>query len=120
MTTTRTLKFEPILTSREKRELTGEVFRQRELVELDFSGADLRGASFEESVLLRCSFAGADLRGARFVSCDLHAIDLGDAVLGDNHFVGTTLVDAVGMTPTMSRIVIEAGGTFQPGRASRR
>jgi uncharacterized protein YjbI with pentapeptide repeats len=114
------MKFEPILTSREKRELTGASFCQRELVELDFSGADLRGARFEQSVLVRCSFAGADLRGARFLSCDLHSIDFADAVLGDNRFDGTTIVDVGGMTATMTTIVADAGGTFQPRHASRR
>ena len=114
------MNFEPILTSREKRELTGEVFCKRELVDMDFSGADLRGARFEKTVLLRCSFAGADLRGARFLSCDLHSIDLGDAVLGDNRFDGTTLVDALGVTGPMSKMVADAGGTFQPGHASLR
>jgi uncharacterized protein YjbI with pentapeptide repeats len=120
MMTTATMKLEPIFTSREKRELTGEVFRSRELVDLDFSRADLRGACFEKTVLLRCSFAGADLRGARFLSCDLHGVDLAGAVLGDNRFDGTTLVDAFGLTAGARKIVADGGGTFQPGHASRR
>ena len=114
------MHFEAILTLREKRELTGEMFCNRELIDLDFSGADLRGALFEKSVLLRCSFAGADLRGARFLSCDLHCVDLGDAVLGDNRFDGTTLVEPIGLTPAASKLVADAGGTFQPDKASRR
>ena len=112
--------FESVLTAREKRELAGEVFCNRELIELDFSGSDLRGACFERSVLLRCSFAGADLRGARFLSCDLESIVLADAVLGDNRFDGTTLVEAIGVSASAREAIASGGGAFQLVRASRR
>ena len=113
-------RFEAVLTSREKRDLGGEVFCNRELVDLDFAGADLRGACFERSVLLRCSFAGADLRGARFVSCDLQSIDLADALLGGNRFDGTTFIEPVGMSASAREAIEGAGGAFQLDRASRR
>jgi uncharacterized protein YjbI with pentapeptide repeats len=113
-------RFESVLTSREKGELAGEVFCNRELVDIDFSGSDLRGASFERSVLLRCSFAGADLRGARFLFCDLHSVDLGDALLGGNRFDGTTLVEPVGVSASVRHAIAGAGGAFQLDRASRR
>lgn len=116
----RSERFESVLTAREKRDLAGELFCNRELVDLDFSGADLRGACFERSVLLRCSFAGADLRGARFLSCDLQSIDLADALLGGNRFDGTTLIEPVGVSASGREAIASAGGAFQLDRASRR
>ncbi len=52
--------FELILTSREKRELHHELFRDRVLVGIDLSGADLHGARFEQTILESCNLAGAD------------------------------------------------------------
>lgn len=114
------MTLESVLTSREKRALAGEVFCNRELVDLDFSDSDLRGACFERCILLRCSFARADLRGARFASCDLQAIDLADALLGGNRFDGTTLVEPFGVTADARAAIAVAGGAFQLGHASRR
>lgn len=51
-------------------------FLNRELVGLDFSGADLPDARFEKTTLSRCNFAGTDLRGASFVLCELRGVVL--------------------------------------------
>ena len=113
-------KLEPILTTREKRELHHEVFRDRTLVGLDLSGADLRGTRFERTSLATCNLAGADLRGAQFILCDLRSVDLTSACLGDNDFRGTMLVDTLGLSNGDQDLVEGCGGTFQNARASLR
>lgn len=112
--------FERILTSEEKAALRGAVFVHRDLVGMDFSGADLRGARFDKTLIAGCNLRGADLRGARFKLCDLREIVLTDALFGDNRFDGTTIVDAIGLS-TPTRILLEQwGATFQPVHASHR
>lgn len=92
----------------------------RELVGVDFSGADLRDARFERTILDRCNLMGADLRGATFISCELRDVIFVDALFEDGRFDGTTIVDAVGLTDA-SRVLIErAGGALQPIHASLR
>jgi uncharacterized protein YjbI with pentapeptide repeats len=112
--------FEPILTGKEKATLRGERFVNRELVDMDFSGADLRGARFEGTLLARCNLAGADLRGACFKLCDLRGVVFADAVFGDNRFDGTTFVDVVGLNAASRALIEHGGGTFQPVHASPR
>lgn len=112
--------FEPILTSREKRELHHELFRDRVLVGLDLSGADLHGARFEQTILESCTLAGADLRGAQFVLCDVRGVDLTRAQLGGNDFRGTMLTNVVGLSEEERASIEGAGGTFQHARASLR
>lgn len=112
--------FEPILTPREKRELHHEIFRDRVLVGLDLSGADLRGARFERTILGSCNLAGADLRGAQFVLCDVRSVDLTSANLGENDFRGTMLMDVVGLSKEDRRLIECAGGAFQQAHASLR
>jgi uncharacterized protein YjbI with pentapeptide repeats len=112
--------FERVLTSEEKTGLRGETFRNRELVGMDFSGADLRGVTFERTMLLCCNLSHADLRGARFLLCELHAVVLANTVFGDNRFDGTTLVGVVGLDSVDRALIADAGGTFQPVNASSR
>lgn len=112
--------FEPILTSREKRDLHHQVFRDRELVGLDLSGADLRSARFERTLLSSCNLAGADLRGAQFVLCDVRSVDLTSAELGENDFSGTMLMDVAGLSDADRTQIQGAGGAFQNAHASLR
>jgi hypothetical protein len=106
------ITFEPILTSLEKRELRGPSFRERVLVGLDLSGADLRDARFEHTLLESCNLAHADLRGV------LHVLQpppaRAGARLGDNRFVGTTLTRIAGLTKDDCVAIQQAGGVFQP------
>src|SRR5271167_1266394 len=110
--------FEPILTSREKRELRDEVFRRRALVGVDLADADLRGARFESVSLERCNLAGADLRGAQFIGCDLREVVLTATKLGDNRFHGTTVCGGIGLSEESRLAIIHAGGVVQPLHAS--
>lgn len=112
--------FEPIFTTREKRELHHERFADRELVGVDLSGADLRSTRFERTVLASSSLAGADLRGAEFVLCDLRSVDFSGVELGDTDFRGTMLTDVVGLSEESRALIVTAGGAFQHARASLR
>jgi uncharacterized protein YjbI with pentapeptide repeats len=114
------IAFERILTTQEKTELRGNVFRDCELVGVDLAAADLREARFERVVLADCNLAGADLRGAHFVLCDLRGVVLKGAQLGDNRFDGTILVEVAGLTTDDRRLVERQGGAFQQVRASQR
>jgi uncharacterized protein YjbI with pentapeptide repeats len=112
--------FESILTAREKRDLSNEVFRERDFVGVDLSGADLRGARFERVSLHACTLAGADLRGAHFIMCDLSQVLLGDAKLGDNRFYGTTLREVAGISDDARLTIVREGGVFlHPSSSSR-
>ena len=111
---------ESILTSREKRELHHELFRNRVLVGLDLSGADLRNARFEGTVLETCNLAGANLRGAQFILCDVRSVDLTSVELGENDFRGTMLMDVVGLSEQDRSHIQCAGGAFQHASASLR
>jgi BTB/POZ domain-containing protein KCTD9 len=111
---------ERVLTAEEKASMEGELFVNRELVDVDFSGADLRGAVFEKTLLTRCNLAGADLRGARFILCDLHGVVLAAVRLDDARFDGTTLVEVVGLDPPTRVLIERCGGSFQQARASLR
>lgn len=112
--------FEPILTSREKRDLHHERFLDRELVGVDLSGADLRSTYFERTLLASCNLAGADLRGAQFVLCDVRSVDLTNVQVGDNDFRGTMFTDVVGLSEESRTLIRATGGTFQHGVASLR
>ncbi|CAN5783209.1 hypothetical protein BH11MYX4_BH11MYX4_14110 [soil metagenome] len=112
--------FESILTSREKRELHHELFRDRVLVGFDFSGADLRRARFEGTILESCNLAGADLRGAQFILCDIRSVDLTTAELGENDFSGSMLTDVWGLSEEGRALIHSAGGALQPPLASLR
>jgi uncharacterized protein YjbI with pentapeptide repeats len=114
------LTFEPILTSREKRDLHHELFQDRTLVGLDLSGADLRGARFERTVLATCTLAGADLSGAQFILCELRSVDFTNAKFGENEFRGSMLTDVVGLSDGDRQLVQGAGGSFQHASASLR
>jgi len=101
-----TQAYEHILTTKEKARLRGQAFKDRELVGVDLSGADLRDALFERVVLRECTLAGADLRGTQFVLCDFHGVRL--------------LVDVDGLSESDRVDVESAGGCFQPTYTSRR
>lgn len=120
MTSTPSPAFEKVLTAREKSELQHALFRHREVVGVDLANADLRGAHFDGVVLERCDLTGADLRGARFTLCELRDVVLAESILDGNRFDGSTFVDVVGLTASDRKVIEECGGTFQPGRASRR
>jgi len=101
-----------ILTCLEKRELAGQVFRDQQFDEVDFSGANLSGARFESVSLQSCDFRHADLRGAAFINCDLRGACLFEAALGDNDFVGSWFAGVAGLTVEQIRYVFRKGGTF--------
>ncbi len=113
------MRFEQILSSREKRELCGEVFRDRDFVGIDLSGADLRNARFENVQFVSCNLGGADLRATQFVLCVLRDVVLSGAQLGENLFYGTTLTEIGGLTEEARRDVVRAGGAFKPSASSR-
>lgn len=112
--------FERIFSEDEKAALRGESFVHREFVGVDLVGADLRGARFQGTSLVRCNLMGADLRGAQFVLCDLSAVVLSDAILGDNRFDGSTFVDTIGVTDAARKLIEASGGTFLHPYASQR
>lgn len=113
------MRFERILSAREKCELQGAVFRDRDLSGLDFSGADLRNARFENVHLASCNLSGADLRGAQFIVCALRDVVLSGALLGENLFYGTVLTEIGGLTEDARREVERAGGAFGPFTSRR-
>ena len=113
-------RFERVLSESEKAALRDGVFVNRELAGMDLTRADLRGTHFERTRLARCDLANADLRGAQFILCEIEGVILADAVLGDNRFDGTTLVDVHGLAPASRALIERAGGTFLPSRASLR
>jgi uncharacterized protein YjbI with pentapeptide repeats len=106
------MRFERVLSPREKRELRGNVFRDCDLVGIDLSGADLRNARFENVQLVSCNLSGADLRAAQFVLCALRDVVLSGARLGGNLFYGTVLTEIGGLTEDARRAVERAGGAF--------
>ena len=113
--------FESIFTSREKRNLRGEIFRELELVGMDLTGADLRGARFEKVLLERCDLTGADLRGAHFILCVLREVVMTDTKLGgDNRFYGTTICDVVGLSEEHRLAILRDGGILEHVHASPR
>ncbi|MBX3227054.1 MAG: pentapeptide repeat-containing protein [Labilithrix sp.] len=112
--------FERVYSQEEKAALRGEVFTHRELVGVDFAGADLRGSRFQGTSLVRCNFKDADLRGARFVLCDFTGVVLTDAILGDNRFDGSTFADMIGVEAPTQTLIEKNGGTFLPPHASSR
>ena len=112
--------FERVFSPEEKAALRGEIFTHRELVGVDFAGADLRGAQFQGSTIVRCNFSEADLRGARFVLCDLTAVVVTDAIFSDNRFDGCTFAEMVGVTAPVQALIEKHGGTFFPPHASSR
>jgi uncharacterized protein YjbI with pentapeptide repeats len=101
-----------VLTSLEKRHLSGEIFRGLEINCLDFKGADLREARFESTSLCACDFSGADLRGAVFWDCDLRWARFDRAVFGDNSFKRSWLNGAEGITRSLFDYVRKSGGHF--------
>jgi uncharacterized protein YjbI with pentapeptide repeats len=113
-------RFESVFSAEEKAALRDEVFMNREFVDVDFSGADLRGARFERTTLVRCNLAATDLRGARFNLCNLREVVLTDAVFGDNRFDGTMFVEAVGLNDVTRALIEHGGGSFQRELASLR
>jgi uncharacterized protein YjbI with pentapeptide repeats len=115
-----TTLFERILTAREKTELAGQLVHDREIVGVDLSGADLRGAQFVRVVLDHCNLAGADLRGAHFIHCDLLFVVLSGVQTGDNRFVATTLVEAIGLPPDDRAAFERSGAVFRSEHASLR
>jgi uncharacterized protein YjbI with pentapeptide repeats len=112
--------FERVLTEQEKQELQQAVFRNRELVGMDLTHADLRGARFEGVVLERCDLTGADLRGARFILCELRDVVMVETQLAETCFDGTMLLGVLGLSEPERLEVVRGGGVEQPSRASHR
>ena len=111
---------ERVFSKEEKAGLCGEVFVNRELLEVDLASADLRAAHFKSTLLDRCDLTSADLRGTHFILCDFHRVNLTGAVLGETRFDGSTFVDPVGVDDRLRAVIESGGGTFLPGCASRR
>jgi uncharacterized protein YjbI with pentapeptide repeats len=101
-----------IFTDGEKHELAGQVFRDVQFDDVDFSGADLSGARFETVSLRNCDFKRADLRDVAFVDCDLRGASLHEAALGDNDFLGSWFAGVTGLSVQQIRYVFLKGGTF--------
>jgi uncharacterized protein YjbI with pentapeptide repeats len=120
MHTARATPFERVLTGQEKQELQQAVFRNRELVGIDLTHADLRGACFEGVILDRCDLTGADLRGARFILCELRDVVMAETQLGETRFDGTMLQGVVGLSESERLAVVRGGGVEQPPHASQR
>jgi uncharacterized protein YjbI with pentapeptide repeats len=106
------MKFEQVLSYREKRALRGKVFSGRCILGVDLAGADLRDAAFLNVQILSCNLADADLRGARFVGCTIRDVVLSRARLGLNVFLGTKLTEIGGLTDAQRREVELSGGLF--------
>lgn len=68
-------------------------FRKQNLVQLDFSDADLGGCNFQDAVFDGGSLRGASLRGVNFKGADLRSVELGSITLYDlnNFFQGACL-----------------------------
>ena len=72
--------------------LPGFSFRKSQLVQVDFSLADLAGCDFRDAVFDGSSLREANLTGARFEGADLRGADLGGLRLTDAaRFKGATV-----------------------------
>lgn len=101
-----------VFSAGEKKELTGQLFRELRLDRVDFSGADLREARFDTVSLRGSDFRGADLRGAVFTDCDLREADLHETLLDDARFEGSWVGGATGLTVEQVQLVSSRGGIF--------
>jgi uncharacterized protein YjbI with pentapeptide repeats len=75
-------------------------YTKESLVNVDFSGQDLKGSSFTKANLLSSNLSKADLRGvslfgANLEGANLEAADLRFATLDSARFVGANLTNAV-------------------------
>lgn len=101
-----------IFTECEKSALSKSRFRDLNLDDIDFRGANLRGAEFVDVSLAACDFQGADLRGARFVNCDLRRARFEGAALAGNRFDSSWLTGASGLSDEQRHYVERRGGSF--------
>lgn len=101
-----------VLTSTEKRFLSGERSSASNLDCVDFSGADLRGARFEGTSLIGCDFSRADLRGTVFLDCDLRSARFDRSLFADNCFKRSWLTGAEGITRSLFGYIRVRGGHF--------
>jgi uncharacterized protein YjbI with pentapeptide repeats len=117
-------KSEPIqvFTAGEKRLLRGNLFRDSNFDQVDFSSADLRDTMFERVSLRACDFSDANLRGAVFHGCDLRGARFARACFGDNRFDECWFVGATGIGPLQRTRIEKSGGRFLEveKRASRK
>ena len=72
-------------------DLIGADFRNKNLVEADFAGANLWTTDFDKSDLTKADLSGAYLRQTRFRKSDLIKADLSKADLSKADFAGATL-----------------------------
>src|SRR5579871_3852792 len=91
-----------VFTTSEKQHLVAQSFRDWELNQVDFAGADLRGTRFVNMSLKGCDFSKADLRGA----------DFDQAIFGHNRFANSCLIDAIGISKRLRGYIAAEGGVF--------
>jgi len=101
-----------VFTSSEKCMLSGLVFRDTELNQVDFSRADLRDTEFHDVFLNAADFSGADLRGASFIGCDLRNARFDRAVMSRTRFDNSWLIGARGLSEEMNDYVRRHGGVL--------
>ena len=108
-----------VFTQIEKRWLREQIFHAVDLAGVDLTAADLRDSRFEGVSLRGSDFRAADLRGVQFIDCDLRGAWFGEALLGANHFQGSCLAGAVGLSEEQAGYIRMRGGRFSdPGDPS--
>jgi len=113
--------FEPILTSREKRELCGEVFSRRKFVSVDLAGArTCRPRVSRRSYSSAATWRAPTCGGGRFIRSELREVLMTNATLGDTRFDGTSLRGVLGHSEERGLTIVRQGGLVQPRRASLR
>jgi uncharacterized protein YjbI with pentapeptide repeats len=108
-----------VFTQVEKQWLREQLFHAVDLAGVDLAAADLRGSRFEAVSLRGSDFRASDLRGVEFIDCDLRGACLSEAQLGANHFHGSCLAGAVGLSEEQAGYIRAHGGSFtDPGDSS--
>jgi len=101
-----------VFTRGEKQCLVARSFRDWDLNQVDFSGADLRATRFINMSLQGCDFSQADLRRAVFIGCDLRRANFANAIFGHNRFEKSCLINATGISKPLRAYITAKGGSF--------
>ncbi len=101
-----------VFTQLEKQWLHEQLFHAVDLAGVDLTAADLRGSRFEGVSLCGTDLRAADLRGVDFIDCDLRGAWFAQALLGANHFDGSCLAGAVGLSEEQAGYIRTHGGSF--------
>lgn len=101
-----------VFTPNEKRTLSGLVFRDAKLNQVDFSYADLNETEFHNVSLSGADFSGADLRGASFIGCDMRNARFDRAVIDGTRFDNSWLIGARGLSEEMNEYVRRHGAVL--------